>query len=91
MAYPAAALLTGWLASRGFDRRYFGAVLAMLAGLAVLFTGGVAWLAQYTGSIDTALRAGFYPFVLADLLKVSLASALLPALWRLTGLGRGPS
>jgi biotin transport system substrate-specific component len=86
MAYPAAAFLTGWLASRGFDRRYFTAVLAMLAGLAVVFSGGVLWLAQF-GGIQSALRAGLFPFVLADLAKVCVAAAVLPALWRLTGLG----
>jgi biotin transport system substrate-specific component len=87
MAYPAAALLTGWLAARGFDRRYATAVLAMVAGLAIVFTGGVLWLAQFAGGMETALRAGLYPFVLADLAKVLVAAAVLPGLWRLTGLG----
>jgi biotin transport system substrate-specific component len=87
MAYPAAAFLTGWLASRGFDRRYATAVIAMLAGLAVVFTGGVLWLAQYTGGLGPALGKGLLPFVLADLLKVCIAAAVLPALWLLTGLG----
>ena len=32
MAYPIAALLVGYLAERGFDRRYITSVLAMLAG-----------------------------------------------------------
>src|SRR5437773_1551381 len=30
MSYPFAAFLTGWLAERGFDRRYLSAVVAML-------------------------------------------------------------
>jgi biotin transport system substrate-specific component len=87
MAYPVAAFLVGWLASRGFDRRYLTAVGAMLAGLAVVFTGGVLWLAQFAGGFGPALRAGFYPFVLPDILKVCAAATLLPGLWRLTGLG----
>jgi biotin transport system substrate-specific component len=87
MAYPVAAWLTGWLAARGFDRRYLTAVAAMMAGLAVIFTGGVAWLAAFAGGVEAALRVGFFPFVLADLMKVCLAAAVLPALWRLTGLG----
>src|SRR5437868_10990542 len=45
MSYPFAAFVTGYLAERGFDRRYFTFVLAMIAGLAVVFAGGVAWLA----------------------------------------------
>jgi biotin transport system substrate-specific component len=87
MAYPVAAFLVGWLASRGFDRCYLTAVGAMLAGLAVVFTGGVLWLAQFAGGFGPALRAGFYPFVLPDILKVCAAATLLPGLWRLTGLG----
>ena len=44
MAYPFAAFAAGWLAERGFDRRYVTAVLAMICGLAVVFAGGIAWL-----------------------------------------------
>jgi biotin transport system substrate-specific component len=86
MAYPAAAWMTGWLAARGFDRRYLTAVLAMMAGLSVIFTAGVTWLAPFVGGFGAALRAGLLPFLLADLVKVCLAAAVLPALWRLTGL-----
>src|SRR5919106_1574516 len=45
MAYPFAAFVTGWLAERGFDRRYMTSVAAMAAGLALIFAGGVLWLA----------------------------------------------
>src|SRR5215510_5525480 len=44
MAYPLAAFITGLLAERGFDRRYATAVFAMVAGLGVVFLGGVSWL-----------------------------------------------
>ncbi|MBE3073257.1 MAG: biotin transporter BioY, partial [Acidobacteria bacterium] len=70
MSYPVAALVVGWLAERGFDRRYLTSVLAMAAGLAVLFAWGVLWLAftlnpaQPALAIGTALRTGFYPFIL---------------------------
>ena len=36
MAYPVAAFVAGYLAERGFDRRYITSVLAMLAGLAII-------------------------------------------------------
>jgi len=92
MAYPFAAYVTGWLAERGFDRRYFTAVVAMAAGLAVVFFCGVLWLARGLsatgGGLSAALSAGLYPFVIADVIKLCLAASILPALWRLTGLGR---
>jgi biotin transport system substrate-specific component len=86
MSYPFAAFATGYLAERGFDRRYVTFVLAMLAGLALIFTGGVAWLAltQPGRSAAAALAAGLYPFILADLMKVLVAASVMPALWRIT-------
>ncbi len=70
MAYPLAAFATGWLAERGFDRRYLTSLFAMAAGLSVIFAGGVAWLAQGTG-LSAALATGFYPFVAVDIIKSS--------------------
>ena len=92
LAYPLAAYLTGWLAERRFDRRYVTAVVAMLAGLAVVFAGGVSWLAVLMpGAIglQPALAAAFYPFVLADIVKVLAAAALLPMIWSFVSPGAG--
>jgi biotin transport system substrate-specific component len=96
LAYPAAAFVTGWLAERGFDRRYLTAVLAMLAGLAVVFVGGVSWLAFFAAGpasgaaagLPAALAIGLYPFVLPDLIKVGIAAAILPGLWAVLGRSR---
>ena len=44
MAYPVAAFVTGWLAERGWDRRYVTSFAGMLAGLAIIFSGGVSWM-----------------------------------------------
>jgi biotin transport system substrate-specific component len=95
LAYPAAAFVTGWLAERGFDRRYLTAVLAMLAGLAILFVGGVTWLAFFAAGpasgavgLPAALAIGLYPFVLPDLIKVGIAAAILPGLWAVLGRSR---
>jgi biotin transport system substrate-specific component len=84
MAYPCAAFVAGYLGARGFDRRYFTSVLAMLAGLAVVFTGGVLWLSLFAG-FDAAMAGGFYPFVVADVIKVIAAAAFMPAVWKLFG------
>ncbi|HXI31805.1 MAG TPA: biotin transporter BioY [Vicinamibacterales bacterium] len=85
MSYPFAAFVTGYLAERGFDRRYLSFLLAMLSGLAIVFAGGVAWLALMLRSVGAALTAGFLPFVLADLAKLIVAASVMPALWRITG------
>jgi biotin transport system substrate-specific component len=91
LAYPVAAFVCGWLAERGLDRRYSTSVVAMLVGLAVIYAGGVSWLAALSGVVpgqasagwSYGLAAGFYPFVLADVGKVLVAGAILPAAWRL--------
>jgi biotin transporter BioY len=91
MAYPIAAFVTGYLAERGFDRRYLTSVIAMFAGLITLFAGGVAWLAFFaagaSGSVgfSAALENGLYPFVLPDFIKVCIASGVLPAVWKFLG------
>ena len=91
MSYPFAAFVTGLLAERGFDRRYLTSVVAMATGLAVIFTFGVTWLAFFARPVavglDAALVAGFYAFLPIDVYKVLVAAAVLPAVWKLTGLG----
>ena len=88
MAYPFAAFAAGWLAERGFDRRYVSAVAAMICGLAVVFAGGILWLTIASRppiGLSGALATGFVPFIIPDLLKLLVAAAVMPGLWRITG------
>jgi biotin transport system substrate-specific component len=90
MSYPFAAFVAGSLAERGFDRRYVTAVVAMACGLAVVFAGGVLWLTVASRpalSLSSSLAAGFFPFILPDLLKLLVAAAVMPGLWRITRKG----
>jgi biotin transport system substrate-specific component len=85
MSYPFAAFVAGSLAERGLDRRYLTSLLAMTSGLAVIFFGGVLWLAFFARpafGVDAALRTGLYPFLLVDALKLLIASGITPAFWR---------
>ena len=95
MAYPFAAFLTGYLAERGLDRRYLTSVLAMLAGLVVVYAFGATWLGLFarTGTsapigLHAALVTGVYPFIAADVLKLLAAAGILPAFWSLLGNSR---
>jgi biotin transport system substrate-specific component len=89
MSYPFAAFVAGALAERGFDRRYITSVIAMAAGLAVVFTCGVLWLAWFAqpaqAGLAAALRTGLYPFLPADLIKICIAAAIMPGVWTLIG------
>ncbi|HEU4688590.1 MAG TPA: biotin transporter BioY [Vicinamibacterales bacterium] len=92
MAYPLAAFLTGYLAERGFDRRYLTSIVAMLAGLAVIYAIGVTWLGVFARPLEgaapgmsVAALTGIYPFIVPDLIKIAVAAGLVPALWQLFG------
>ncbi len=86
MAYPLAAFVTGWLAERGWDRRYLTSAAAMLAGLAIIYLGGVSWLTvAFTHSIAAAMTLGLVQFVVLDVLKITAAALVLPRVWRLLG------
>jgi biotin transport system substrate-specific component len=93
MAYPIAAFVTGYLAERGFDRRYVTSVLAMLAGLVIVYASGIAWLGLFartlSGSaaigLNAALAAGVYPFLIPDLFKLAAAAGIVPGVWRVVG------
>jgi biotin transporter BioY len=63
----------------------------MLAGLAVIYTGGTLWLAFFARvgptAVATGLAAAFAtgvaPFAVADVLKAAVAAGVAPGLWRL--------
>ena len=86
MSYPIAAFVAGYLAERGFDRRYLTSVLAMGAGLAIIFACGVAWLALVRRARASAFRPrsppDSIPFIPADIVKIFWPPRCLPAIWR---------
>src|SRR5687768_4927248 len=63
--FAAAAALTGWLASRGWDRSLRSSISAMLLASIVIYVAGVPWLMAATGlSLQQGLEYGLYPFVI---------------------------
>ena len=84
LAYPVAAFVVGMLAERGWDRRYWTSLAAMTSGLLVIFAGGVSWLAVgFTHSLPDAVSQGFLTFIGPDLVKLTIAAAILPQAWKL--------
>jgi biotin transport system substrate-specific component len=88
LGFAPAAWLAGWLAERGWDRDDKLALLAMLAGTAVIFLFGVAWLAFFIG-FEAAFWTGFVPFLPGGVIKATLGMAMLPGAWRFVGELRG--
>ncbi|HEX8070145.1 MAG TPA: biotin transporter BioY [Pyrinomonadaceae bacterium] len=82
LAYPLAAYVTGWLAERGWDRKYPSAAAAMALGSLVILAGGWLRLLRFA-SPTAAFAQGVAPFLLGDVVKVALAAAVLPTGWAL--------
>lgn len=79
--YLLAAGLIGWLAQ---GRAMAGQAVAMLAGLALVYALGLAWLSRFVPA-SGLVAAGFAPFILGDLAKIGLALGLSAGLRRLKG------
>lgn len=89
-AYPVAAYVTGWIteqserfanASSQFEKFVSSngvLAAALLAGEAIIFAGGCAWLAAGIGlGWRGAIAAGALPFVAGEAIKVTLIVAAL--------------
>jgi biotin transport system substrate-specific component len=86
MGFLLAAMLTGFLAERGWDRSLLQVLAVMAVGHAVIFAFGLAWLAQlFQFDFGRAWAAGVAPFYAATVLKTALAAALIQAGWRVLG------
>ena len=82
IGFVPAAFVTGALAERGWDRHVLTTWAAMALGSATLFLCGLPWLARFTGW-ESVLAAGFWPFVVGDVVKQGLAAFALPGAWKL--------
>jgi biotin transport system substrate-specific component len=74
MAYPAAAVVAGALSRRATTLT--GRTLAAIAGIAVIFLGGIAQLSVLSGSVGRAVQLGVTPFAALDLVKAWIAAAI---------------
>ena len=87
LSYPLAALVTGAFVSRTTAIGAVRTLMAMSAGLAVIYLIGTSWLAGFLimassdaagDAVAMALTRGLYPFVALDLVKIVVAARLLP-------------
>ena len=90
MAGPTGGYLAGYLLATPLigtlarGRGWLGTASAMIAGLALVYAVGLAWLALFVPA-PKLLAAGLTPFLLGDVLKVALAATLVSGAPRLKG------
>jgi biotin transport system substrate-specific component len=87
VGFVVAAALVGWLAAHRWDRRWYGTVVAFLAGSAVMYLFGLPWLYLAVGvhqadPIGFTLQNGLLVFLVGDAIKAAVAGVLLPLAWK---------
>ncbi len=88
VGFVVAAGVVGYLAERRQDRNLASAWSAMALGSVIIYVFGAGWLAHdlglpvATGDVN-ALSLGVTPFLIGDIVKLTLAGALLPGAWAL--------
>ena len=75
LAYPLVAWVAGYVMEHG-HRSFARATISGFLGEAVLFTGGLTWLAVLTHSVLQAFRWGLYWFLFAEVIKVMMAAGI---------------
>jgi biotin transport system substrate-specific component len=91
VGFIAAAALVGYLAQRGWHKSVSGVLGSFAIANSVIYLFGLPWLAFALGSLGAAndlasvAAAGFAPFIIGDVIKMTLAAALLPLAWKFLG------
>ncbi|MCT9819986.1 biotin transporter BioY [Microbacterium sp. W1N] len=90
IGFVVAALVVGRLSELQWDRKVPRAIVAFVAGSAIIYAVGLPWLAAVLSTLGVAqgpalltatLQAGILPFLLGDAVKALIAGALLPLAW----------
>ena len=88
VGYVLATVLLGYLARLGWDRSALKVALAMVLGNALIYIPGLIWLGMLFGWDKPILAWGLTPFLVGDVVKLLLAAALFPAIWKFVGRAR---
>ncbi|MCY3769681.1 MAG: biotin transporter BioY [Gammaproteobacteria bacterium] len=82
LGFVLAAMTTGYLAERGWDREMMSTFLALLIGNVLIYVPGLIWLGNVVGWDKPVLAWGLTPFVFGDMAKIVLAMLVVPAAWK---------
>lgn len=82
VGFLVAAVVAGTLVRTGMARGVIGPMVVALVAGAAVYVPGLLWLGGFTGFGHRLLEAGFYPFVLGDVLKAVIAAIVFPAIGR---------
>jgi len=81
VGFVGSAYLVGYLADKGWDKSFSKATLAMLFGTAFIFLTGLSQLSFFVPT-ETLFTMGLIPFLPGALIKIAVASIILPSVWK---------
>lgn len=82
VGFTLAAGITGWAADLGWSRNPVKLWAANMTGTLVILVLGALWMGAMFGS-DKIVAWGVGPFIVTDIIKATLAAAVVPAIWSL--------
>lgn len=92
VGFIVASFVIGWLAERGWDRSIIRTSAALAVGNAIIYLFGLPWLYVVLSDIPSlgmnltkTLDFGLWPFIPGDILKLAIATGVLPGVWALLG------
>jgi biotin transport system substrate-specific component len=91
VGFIAAAALIGYLSERGWHKSVIGVLGSFAIANSVIYIFGLPWLAFALGTLGAAndlasvAAAGLAPFIIGDVIKMTVAAALLPLAWKFLG------
>ena len=91
VGFIAAAALVGYLSQRGWHKSVAGVLGSFAIANSVIYLFGLPWLAFVLGNLGAAndlvsvSATGLAPFIIGDVVKMTLAASLLPLAWKFLG------
>lgn len=82
LGFLVSSMFVGWLAEKGWSKNVFTSFIALLMGTGIIFVFGIVWLATLIGWDQPVFELGVLPFIGGEILKISLASVILPLLMK---------
>lgn len=82
IGYIFMAYIIGLMKDNGHDRKILTSIPYILLGNQIMFVFGVVFLAYVLGSFEKAFLYGYLPFILFDLIKVSIVVLSLSVIAR---------
>lgn len=81
LSYLPAAFLLGYFSDKGVLKSFWKSAIVALLASVVIYTFGLVQLSLFVPA-DKVLAVGLYPFILGDIVKALLASALVMPAYR---------